>query len=156
MLDQDLTLAGEILAHLEVSTSGTDSDWVVKLIDVYPDDMPDGEHTPDGIVLGGYQQMVRSEIFRGRYRDSYETSKPFVPGEVTEVEIPLQDVFHTFEAGHRVMVQVQSTWFPLFDRNPQTFVENIFEAEAADFVRATQRVYHAPANASYLEFRSLR
>ncbi|MCL7983756.1 MAG: CocE/NonD family hydrolase [marine benthic group bacterium] len=156
VLDQDLTLAGEILAHLEVSTSGTDSDWVVKLIDVYPDDMPDGEHTPDGIVLGGYQQMVRSEIFRGRYRDSYETSKPFVPGEVTEVEIPLQDVFHTFEAGHRVMVQVQSTWFPLFDRNPQTFVENIFEAEAADFVRATQRVYHAPANASYLEFRSLR
>jgi hypothetical protein len=155
VLEEDLTLAGRILAHLEVSTSGTDSDWAVKLIDVYPDDMPDGEHTPAGIVLGGYQQMVRSEILRGRYRDSYENPKPFVPGEVTEVEIPLQDVFHTFQAGHRLMIQIQSTWFPLFDRNPQTFVENIFEASEEDFVKATQRVYHAPGNASYLEFRAL-
>jgi len=155
VLEDDLTLAGNILAHLEVSTTGTAADWVVKLIDVYPDDEPNGEHTPAGAVLGGYQQLVRSEIIRGRFRDSYETPKPFVPGEVTEIDLPLQDVLHTFETGHRVMVQIQSTWFPLFDRNPQTYVDNIFEADQEDFVKATHRVYHSPANASYLEVRSM-
>jgi putative CocE/NonD family hydrolase len=155
VLEDDLTLAGDIMAHLEVSTTGTAADWAVKLIDVYPDDEPNGEHTPAGIVLGGYQQLVRSEIMRGRFRDSYERPKPFVPGEVTEIDLPLQDVLHTFKAGHRVMVQIQSTWFPLFDRNPQTFVDNIFEADEPDFVKATHRVYHSPASASYLEVRTM-
>jgi hypothetical protein len=155
VLEEDLTLAGDILAHLEVSTTGTAADWAVKLIDVYPDDEPTGEHTPAGVVLGGYQQLVRSEIIRGRFRDSYEHPKPFVPGEVTEIDLPLQDVLHTFKEGHRVMVQIQSTWFPLFDRNPQTYVDNIFEADEADFVKATHRVYHSPANASYLEVRTI-
>jgi len=153
ILEQDLTLAGDIQARLDVSTTGTDSDWIVKLIDVYPDSLRNGENTPEGVVLGGYQQMGRSEIFRGRFRDSYEIPQPFVPGEVTEVEFPLQDVFHTFKAGHRVMVQIQSTWFPLFDRNPQTFVPNIFKAEASDFVVATQRVWHGPGRESALELK---
>jgi putative CocE/NonD family hydrolase len=155
VLEDDLTLAGDILAHLEVSTTGTAADWAVKLIDVYPDDEPNGEHTPAGVVLGGYQQLVRSEIIRGRFRDSYEHPKPFVPGEVTDVDLPLQDVLHTFKTGHRMMVQIQSTWFPLFDRNPQTYVDNIFEADEADFVKATHRVYHTPAHVSYLEVKTV-
>ena len=155
VLEEDLTLAGDIPAHLEVSTTGTAADWVVKLIDVYPDDEPNGEHTPAGIVLGGYQQLVRSEIIRGRFRNSYEHPEPFVPGEVTEIDLPLQDVLHTFEEGHRLMVQIQSTWFPLFDRNPQTYVDNIFEADREDFVEATHRVYHAPAHASCIEVRTV-
>ena len=155
ILEEDLTLAGDMLARLEVSTTGTDSDWIVKLIDVYPDAMQNEEHTPEGVVLGGYQQMVRSEIFRGRFRESYETPEAFVPGQRTTVEFPLQDVLHTFKAGHRIMVQVQSSWFPLFDRNPQTFVPNIFEAEEGDFVRATQRVWHMPEAASRLEVKVL-
>jgi hypothetical protein len=155
VLEEDLTLAGNILAHLEVSTTGTDSDWAVKLIDVYPDDEPDSEYTPSGIVLGGYQQLVRSEIIRGRFRDSYEHPQPFVPGQVTDIDLPLQDILHTFKVGHRVMVQIQSTWFPLFDRNPQTYVDNIFEADEEDFVKATNRVYHTPDHASYLEVLAL-
>ncbi len=151
VLEEDLTLAGEILAHLEVSTTGTAADWIVKLIDVYPDNESNNEHTPERIRLAGYQQMVRSEIIRGRFRNSYEDPEPFVPGEVTTVNLPLQDVFHTFKRGHRIMVQIQSTWFPLFDRNPQTYVDNIFKASAEDFVTATHRVYHAPGNASYVE-----
>ncbi|MCL7967515.1 MAG: CocE/NonD family hydrolase [marine benthic group bacterium] len=154
-LEEELTLGGDVLVRLQVSTTGTDSDWIVKLIDVYPDDTPNGEHTPEGVVLGGYQQMVRSEIFRGRFRDSYEFPTAFVPGERTVVEFPLQDLLHTFKPGHRIMVQVQSSWFPLFDRNPQTFVPNIFEAEEKHFVKATQRVWHTPAAASRLEVKVL-
>ncbi|MCL7957979.1 MAG: CocE/NonD family hydrolase [marine benthic group bacterium] len=154
-LEEELTLGGDVLVRLQVSTTGTDSDWIVKLIDVYPDDTPNGEHTPEGVVLGGYQQMVRSEIFRGRFRDSYEFPTAFVPGERTAVEFPLQDLLHTFKPGHRIMVQVQSSWFPLFDRNPQTFVPNIFEAEEKHFVKATQRVWHTPAAASRLEVKVL-
>jgi len=156
VLAEDVTLAGDILAHLEVSTTGTDADWIVKLIDVYPDDTPNTPFTPDNITLGGYEQMVRSEIIRGRFRNSYEHPEPFVPGQVTTVNLPLQDVLHTFKQGHRIMVQVQSTWFPLFDRNPQKYVDNIFEADAEDFVTATQRVYHSPQRASYVEVKVLR
>jgi len=156
VLTEDVTLAGDILAHLEVSTTGTDADWIVKLIDVYPDDTPNTPFTPDNITLGGYEQMVRSEIIRGRFRNSYERPEPFVPGQVTTVNLPLQDVLHTFKQGHRIMVQVQSTWFPLFDRNPQKYVDNIFEAEAEDFVTATQRVYHSLQHASYVEVKALR
>ncbi len=156
VLENELTLTGDLLAHLEVSTTGTDSDWVVKLIDVYPQDEPNDPSTPDGVELGGYEQMVRSEVIRGRFRNSYETPEPFMPGEVTTVRLPLQDVYHTFKRGHRLMVQVQSTWFPLIDRNPQTFVPNIFEATEEDFVTAIQRVYHSPGHASFLETKVLR
>jgi len=156
VLEEDLTLAGDIVAHLEVSTTGTDADWIVKLIDVYPDDEPNLEHTSEHIRLAGYQQMVRSEIIRGRYRNSYENPEPFVPGQVSEVTLPLQDVLHTFKQGHRIMVQVQSTWFPLFDRNPQKYVDNIFEASEDDFIRATHRVYHAPRRASHIDVKVLR
>jgi putative CocE/NonD family hydrolase len=156
ILEEDITLAGDILAHLQVSTTGTDADWVVKLIDVYPQDEPNGEHTPDHIELGGYEQMVRSEVMRGRFRNSYERPEPFVPGEVTTVRLPLQDVFHTFRRGHRIMVQIQSTWFPLIDRNPQRWLDNIFYATEEDYLVATQRVYHSPGHATYLEVKVLR
>jgi putative CocE/NonD family hydrolase len=156
VLENDFTLAGDIMAHLQVSTTGTDADWVVKLIDVYPEDEENDEHTPDHVVLGGYEQMVRSEVMRGRFRNSYERPEPFVPGEVTTVRLPLQDVFHTFKRGHRVMVQIQSTWFPLIDRNPQRWVDNIFEATEDDFLIATQRVYHSPAHSTYLEVKILK
>jgi uncharacterized protein len=135
VLEEDLTLAGPLRAELFVSTSGTASDWVVKLIDVYPDDDKD---------QSAAQPMIRGDIFRGRYRESYETPLPFVPNEPTKVAFELQDVLHTFKRDHRIMVQIQSTWFPLFDRNPQTFVENIFEAEESDFIVTHHRVYHTP------------
>lgn len=143
LLDEDITLAGPIVADLWVSTSGTDSDWVVKLIDVFPADTPDYEDTPPSVHMGGYQMMVRSEVMRGRFRNSYEHPEPFVPNEPTRVSFELLDVLHTFKRGHRIMVQIQSTWFPLVDRNPQTFVENIFLADDEDFIKATQRVYHS-------------
>lgn len=155
ILEQDVTLAGPLSAHLKVSTSQTDADWIVKLIDVYPATTPNQPATPPGIDLGGYQQMVRSEVFRGRFRESYAIPKPFVSGEVTPVTVPLQDVFHTFKKGHRIMVHVQSSWFPLVDRNPQKYVENIFEADAGDFVKAIHRVYHTGTNESWIEVQRL-
>jgi predicted acyl esterase len=147
-----MTLAGKLGVNLHVSTTATDADWVVKLIDVYPDDTPDFPGNPSFIHMGGYQQMVRSEVFRGRYRNSYEHPEPFVPGEVTTVHFPLQDVLHTFKKGHRIMIQVQSTWFHLVDRNPQNYVENIYlDAKEKDFVPATHRVY----GSSVIRFRIL-
>lgn len=150
-LTEDLTLAGPIEAELWVSTTGTDADWIVKLIDVLPGDA--GATTSErGDVqyskLGGYQMLVRSEVVRGRFRDSAERPAPFVPGKPTRVRVPLLDVLHTFKKGHRLMIQVQSTWFPLVDRNPQTFVPNIFLAEAKDFKKATHKVYRDGAHAS--------
>jgi putative CocE/NonD family hydrolase len=151
-LEQDVTLAGPIDAHLYVSTSTDASDYVVKLIDVYPPDEPDSPYRPNEAVhYAGYQQLVRGEIMRGRYRDGFDTPKPFVPGQVTEVDVRLQDVLQTFKRGHRIMVQVQSTWFPAFDRNPQHYVPNIYEAKESDFVTAVERVYHTPGQASRLE-----
>ncbi|MEH0153851.1 CocE/NonD family hydrolase [Limibacter armeniacum] len=147
ILTEDVTLAGELLAKLTVSTTGTDADWVVKLIDVYPEDFTQEKGKKD---LGGYQQMVRSEIMRGRYRNSFSKPEPFTPEKRTEITLPLQDVLHTFKKGHRIMVQVQSTFFPLFDRNPQKYVENIFDAEESDFIKATHKVYH-DEKGSYLE-----
>lgn len=154
-LEEDLTLSGEILARLMVSTDQTDADWIVKLIDVYPADYPDDPANPEHIKLGGYQQLVRSETFRGRFRNSYEHPEPFTPNEVTEVKVPLQDVLHTFKKGHKVMVQVQSSWFPLIDRNPQKYVPNIFEANEEDFVKANHRVYFSPEQPSYLQVQVL-
>jgi putative CocE/NonD family hydrolase len=156
VLTDDVTLVGDIVGRLVVSTSETDSDWIVKLIDVYPDDEPNDPDTPKGITLAGYQMLVRGDVLRGRFRNSFEHPEPFVPNQMTEVKVPLQDIFHTFKKGHRIMVQVQSTWFPLIDRCPQKYVPNIFEAVAEDFVKATHRVYHAPADAaSYIELRTL-
>ena len=152
VLEDDVTLAGPILANLWVSTSGTASDWIVKLIDVLPNDTPDYDDTPAGMHLGGYQMMVRSEVIRGRFRNSYQHPEPFAPGEPTKVAFELQDVLHTFKRGHRIMVQVQSTWFPLVDRNPQVYVDNIFLADEEDFTKATQRVYRSSAHPTHLRF----
>ncbi len=141
VLTEDVTVAGEILAKLKVALSTTDADFIVKLIDVYPDDHPNYEHNPKNIVMGGYQQLVRSEAFRGRFRNSFEKPEPFVPGQPTDVNVPLQDVLHTFKKGHRIMIQVHSTWFPFIDRNPQQYVENIYKAEEKDFIKSTIRVF---------------
>jgi len=137
VLDQDLTVSGNFIAHLFASTSGSDSDWVVKLIDVYPDS------NPEDPKMAGYQLMIVDEILRGRYRQSFEKPAAIVPNQVNEYVIDLRANNHTFKKGHRVMVQVQSTWFPLYDRNPQKFVENIFKAQSSDYQIATQRVYES-------------
>jgi hypothetical protein len=116
---------------------------VVKLIDVFSPETPDNEYVEEGTHLGGYQMMVRSEVLRGRFRDDPTQPKPFVANEPTKVTLPLQDILHTFQKGHRLMIQLQSTWFPLVDRNPQKFVDNIFLAKPEDFVKATHRVYRS-------------
>jgi len=141
VLEYDVTIAGEILAQLMVSMTGTDADFIVKLIDVYPDDTPNFEHNPDNIVMGGYQQLVRHEVFRGRFRDSYVDPKSFVPNEPTNVTVPLQDVLHTFKKGHRIMIQIHSTWFPYIDRNPQKYVDNIYKADEEDFIKSEITIY---------------
>jgi len=155
-LEEDVTIAGPITASLHVSTTGTDSDWVVKLIDVYPDDYPlqpgEGPAAADRSVhskMGGYEQLVRGEPFRGKFRRSFEKPVPFVPGQVEKVEFRMPDAFHTFRRGHRVMVQVQSTWFPLVNLNPQAFV-NVNEATEADFRKATQRVWRTAGQPSFV------
>jgi hypothetical protein len=141
-LREDVTLGGEITARLQVSTTGTDADFVVKLIDVYPPDTQDSPYQPDTTVhLAGYQQLVRGEIMRGRFRQSFASPQPFSPTQVTAVSFRLQDILHTFRKGHRIMVQVQSSWFPAFDRNPQKYVPNIYEAKASDFIKATQTLW---------------
>jgi uncharacterized protein len=150
-LKEDLTIAGPMLAALTVSTSGTDSDWVVKVIDVFPQNTPGTGAGPVPKKLGGYQMMVRSEVIRGRFRNSYEKPEPFKANEPSTVRLVLQDVLHTFKKDHRVMVQVCSTWFPLVDRNPQKYVDNIFRADDKDFTAATQRVYCSPQHPSALE-----
>lgn len=140
VLQEDVTLLGPIEVELHVATTGTDADWVVKLIDVYADDYPDPEPNPKDVKMGGFQQLVRGDVMRGKFRNSYEKPEPFTPGEPAVVKLTLQDIYHTFRPGHRIMVQVQSTWFPLVDRNPQTFVD-IYNAKESDFHKATQRVY---------------
>ena len=140
-LTEDITLGGEIKVNLSVSTTGSDADWVVKLIDVYPGNEPNSKYTPKGVTLAGYQHMVRSEIMRSRFRNSFENPEPMTPDKVTAIHFDLQDVLHTFKKGHRIMVQVQSSWFPAFDRNPQKYVPNIYKAEATDFIKATHKVF---------------
>jgi putative CocE/NonD family hydrolase len=151
VLTEDVTIAGPIRAKLHVSTSGTDSDWVVKIIDVYPPDFPDPDPNPTRVRMGGYQQLIRGDVFRGRFRNSYSKPEPFTPNEPTLVNVTLPDVCHTFRAGHRIMVQVQSTWFPLVDRNPQKFVDNINFAKESDFQKATQRVHRSAKLPSAIE-----
>ncbi len=151
VLDDAMTLAGPIYADLWVSTSGTASDWIVKVIDVLPPDAEDSEFVSDHQHMGNYQMMVRSEVIRGRFRNSYENPEPFVPNEPTHIRLKLQDVLHTFEAGHRVMIQIQSTWFPIVDRNPHNYVDNVFKADEEDFIKATQRVHRSKGHASRID-----
>jgi len=141
-LEADLTVTGDVIAHFFASTSGSDSDWIVKLIDVYP--AMNAKDPP----LGGYELMIAGDVLRGRFRESYEHPKAIPPNQVTEYRLDLLTHNHAFLKGHRVMVQMQSTWFPLIDRNPQTFVPNIFEAAPADFKKATQQIYRTRQYAS--------
>ncbi|MHA7057978.1 CocE/NonD family hydrolase [Aquimarina sp. M1] len=141
VLTEDMTLSGEVLAKLQVATTGTAADWAVKLIDVYPTDAEDTEETQKYLKMSNYHMMVRSEVLRGRFRNSFSTPEPFVSNQKTAVNIKLQDVHHTFKKGHKIQIQVQSTWFPFIDINPQTFVPNIFKAKASDFKKQTHRVY---------------
>jgi putative CocE/NonD family hydrolase len=145
ILTNDLTLAGPVTPDLQVSTSTTDADFVVKLIDVFPDDFRYGRD--DDYAMGGYEMLVRGDIFRGRYRKSFEKPEAFVPGKITEVKYTMPDIAHTFKKGHRMMVQVQSTWFPLVDRNPQKFID-IYHAKDIDFQKSTIRIYHDQINSS--------
>jgi putative CocE/NonD family hydrolase len=144
-LTEDVTLAGQVTAKLFASTTGSDADWVVKLIDVYPESMP------KDWKLSGFELMVADEIFRGRYRNSFEKPEAITPNTVTPFTVDLHTTNHVFKKGHRIMVQVQSTWFPLYDRNPQKFVANIFEAEASDYQKATQRIYRSTQYPSHIE-----
>ncbi|QQL48709.1 CocE/NonD family hydrolase [Mucilaginibacter ginkgonis] len=153
VLDNDVTLGGEIMAHLKVANSSTDADYVVKLIDVYPPDEKNNAYMPNkNIILSNYWQMVRSEIMPARFRNSFEKPEAMVPNQKTDVNCRLQDVLHTFKKGHRIMVQVQSTAFPLFARNPQKFVDNPYKANESDYVKATETVY----NDSYIDVEVLK
>ena len=146
VLEEDVTFAGPVLNSLFVSTTGTDADWIVKLIDVLPDSLPvpevkdNAKTTVRQPPLAGFQMLVRGEVFRGKFRNSFSKPEPFTPGQVTKVEYGMNDIFHTFRRGHRIMIQVQSTWFPLVDRNPQKFM-NINEARETDFQKAVHRVF---------------
>jgi putative CocE/NonD family hydrolase len=145
MLTAPLKISGQPIANLVASTSGTDSDWVVKLIDVYPAEVA-GQPG-----LGGYQLMISADIFRGRYRESLEHAKPLAANQPLLYRYALPPANHVFLPGHRIMVQVQSSWFPLYDRNPQRFVPDIFWAKPGDYQKAAQRIYHSPGQASFIE-----
>ncbi|MBX3276476.1 MAG: CocE/NonD family hydrolase [Acidobacteria bacterium] len=149
-LTEDITLAGPVIADLFVSTTGTDADFIVKLIDVYPNNAPNDSPLGAGVKMGGFQMLVRAEVMRGKFRRSMTSPEPFAPNLPDEVKYTLQDVLHTFRKGHRIMVQVQSTWFPLVDRNPQKFVD-IYHASAEDFQRATHRVHRSSRLGSHLK-----
>jgi putative CocE/NonD family hydrolase len=144
-LKEELTLAGQVAAKLFASTTGSDSDWVVKLIDVYP------EKYPQDWKLSGFELMIADEIFRGRFRNSFEKPEAIIPGKITPFTIDLHSANHVFKKGHRIMVQVQSTWFPLYDRNPQKFVPNIFEAKESDYQKVTQHIYRSKSFPSRVE-----
>jgi putative CocE/NonD family hydrolase len=154
-LKRDITIAGPVSPQLSVSTTGTDSDFIVKLIDVYPNDALDPEPNAENVRMGGFQQLVRAEAFRGKYRHSFSKPEPFVPGEVARIVYQMPDIFHTFRKGHRIMIQVQSTWFPLIDRNPQQFVD-IYNAKKTDYIKATQRIYRSRRYPSYVTLHQLK
>jgi putative CocE/NonD family hydrolase len=149
-LENDMTIAGPVTPVLKVATSGTDSDFDVKLIDVYPNDYPNPDPNPTRVQMGGYEQLVRAEPFRGKYRNSFAKPEPFVPNQPAKIEYAMPDVCHTFRTGHRIMVQIQSSWFPLVDRNPQVF-EDIPSAKAGDFVKATERVFYGGGDGSMVK-----
>jgi uncharacterized protein len=145
VLQSPLKISGQPMVNLTASTTGSDSDWVVKVIDVYPDEVAGDPE------MGGYQLMISADIFRGRYRESMENPKAIAAGQPLLYRFALPPANHVFLPGHRMMVQIQSSWFPLYDRNPQTFVPNIFWAKPEDYKKATQRIYHAPGQASFVE-----
>ncbi len=153
-LKDDVTITGGITPSLFVSTTGTDSDYVVKLIDVFPNDATDNASNSTGARMGGYQMLVRGEPMRARFRNSFERPEAMTPGDVTKVEFVMPDALHTFKKGHRIMIHIQSTWFPLVDRNPQKFV-NINTATEGDFQKATQRLYHSARFGSHVKLNVL-
>ena len=150
-LTEDITMTGPVWNHLFVSTTGTDADYVVKLIDVYPEDIPDF----NGKTMSGYEMLVRGEIMRGKYRNSFDKPEPMSPGKVENVNYVMPDIAHTFKKGHRIMIQIQNSWFPLADRNPQKFM-NIYEATSADFQKATHRIFHDVNNPTSVEVSVLK
>ncbi len=161
-LEEDLTLAGPVIADLKVSISGTDADFVVKIIDVFPEDfrypgdvLAFGRGGGGSYLMAGYQMLVRGEIMRGKFRNSFETPEPFKPGKIETVKFDLPDIAHTFKKGHKLMIQIQSSWFPLADRNPQQFM-NIYEAKLEDYKKATIRIYHDGTNASSINLPIMR
>ena len=154
-LTEPVTICGPIVAKLHVSTTGTDSDWVVKMIDVFPGDAPDNDPNPAGVRMGDFQMLLAGEVFRGKFRTGFDHPTPMVSGRVTPIEIDLRDRYHTFLPRHRIMVQVQSSWFPVIDRNPQTFVD-VYHASEKDFRKATQKIYRSAADPSHLTFNVLR
>jgi len=143
-LTDDVTLTGDVIAHLFASTTGSDSDWVVKLIDVYPVEYPADPK------MAGYQLMISDEILRGRYRRSWEKPEAIAPNKVLDYTVDMRGNDHAFQKGHRIMIQVQSTWFPLYDRNPQSFVNNIFTAAESDYKAATQQIWRTPKFPSHV------
>ncbi|MEW6736954.1 MAG: CocE/NonD family hydrolase, partial [Acidobacteriota bacterium] len=154
LLTENVTIAGPITATLYVSTTGSDSDWIVKVIDVLPDNTPDNPNTSAGVRMGGYQMLVRGEPMRAKFRESFSEPKPMTAGKITKIEFTMPDINHTFLKGHKIMVQVQSSWFPLVDRNPQQFLD-IYNAKESDFQKATQRVYHSEEFSSHLKVKVL-
>ncbi len=154
-LPEDMTIAGSIKANLQASTTGTDSDFVVKLIDVYPGDANDPAPNPSGVRMGGFQMLLAGDILRSKFRNSFSSPEPMTPDKVTRLEFPLGDKYHTFLKGHRIMVQVQSSWFPMFDRNPQTFVD-IYHARESDYQKATQKVYRSAEAPSFVTVNVLK
>jgi putative CocE/NonD family hydrolase len=155
ILQDDITFTGPLTADLFVSTTGTDADYIVKLIDVLPPDTKADITADIKVSLGGYQMLVRGEIFRGKYRNSFEKPEPFTPGKVTEVKYGIPDIAHTFKKGHRIMVQLQNSWFPLVDRNPQKFVD-IYKCSDNDFQKATHRIYHDASYSSSIKVNVLQ
>jgi len=151
-LKEDITIAGPIIASLYVSTTETDADWIVKLIDVYPGEAPDNQPNPCGVRMGDFQMLLAGEVFRSKYRNSFEKPEPLVPNKVTKIEFDLRDKCHTFLKGHRIMVQIQGTWFPVIDRNPQKFCD-IYYCTEADFQKATHRVYRSKQHPTHLKVR---
>jgi putative CocE/NonD family hydrolase len=153
-LEGDVLIAGPIIANLDFSTTGTDADWIVKLIDVYPPDAPNNAPRGPEVKMGGYQMLVAGEVFRSKFRNSFENPEPLVPGEITHIAFDLRDKYHRFLKGHKIMVQVQSTWFPVIGRNPQKFVDT-YHATAGAFQKATHRVYRSAEHASHVKLRVL-
>jgi len=155
VLTEDITISGPIIADLFFSTTGTDADWIVKLIDVYPGDAPN--NSPEGahVQMGDFEMLLAGEVFRSKYRNSHKNPEPLVPGEITELKYDLRDKCHCFKKGHRIMVQVQSTWFPVIDRNPQKFTD-IYHAEETDFQKATHTVYRSADYSSHLKIRVMK
>lgn len=152
VLEEDIKFVGDITAALKVGTTGTDADWIVKVIDVFPSNAKNTEETQDHMKMSNYHMMIRSEVMRGRYRNSFSEPTPFRPTKKTDVTVKLQDINHTFKKGHKIQIQIQSSWFPLIDMNPQTYVDNIFEAKASDFKKQT----HAVFGESHIIFNELK